>query len=299
MYPELKEKSVLLIGHLGFLGKAFAKFLEEESCTLYCIDKDTQDISKFIPFCKTDYIINCAGNASPYTYRKLPLETMDVSYLGTKNVLELAKETGATVLNFSSSEVYGNPTMVPTPESYIGKIETMGARSCYDVGKLAIETLSHIYATQYGVDVKIVRPFNVYGPGMNPNDGRVIPNFIRAAKGYKPLQVYDTGKQTRTFCYVDDFIDGAIKVLLFGDRLPFNVGNDVPEISMLDLAYTLQRVVRDNGGGDDIDIKIVPYPNVYPEGEPMRRCPDLSKIRTLGYEPKIELEEGLRRCYFA
>ncbi len=287
---DLEDKSILLIGYKGFLGQAFKTYLEKLGCHLTCIDKE-QDITKSLPKIKAHYIISAAGNASPYLYRKLPLETMDVSYLGTRNILELAKNTGATVLSFSSSEVYGNPTVVPTPESYVGAIDTFGERSCYDIGKLSLETLSHIYATKYGVDVKVIRPFNVYGPGMSPNDGRVLPNFIKAAKANKPILVYDSGEQTRTFCYVDDFIDGAIRILLSGDRLPYNCGNDSPEISILELANYLQEAI-----GKKLDIRTVPYPNVYPVGEPRRRCPDLSKIKTLGYLPKISLQDGIKRC---
>lgn len=293
MTTEFSGKSVLLTGAKGFLGQAFTQRLSELGCNLHAIDVE-HDITVSLPSVEVDFIINAAGIASPYNYRRKPLETIDVSYLGTKNVLELAKRTGATVLNFSSSEIYGNPTVVPTPESYVGKIDTFGERSCYDIGKLALETLSHIYTTKYGVSVKIVRPFNVYGPSMSLTDGRVIPNFISAIKEKKPICVYATGAQTRTFCYVDDFIDGALKILTDGDNLPYNCGNDTPEISILDLALCLEKVV-----GESLNIRTVPYPNVYPVGEPLRRCPDLSKIRTLGYCPKISLEEGLRRCFYA
>lgn len=306
--PLLTGKTFLITGSNGFLGKVFKQYLLSIGGKVIAVDNQiigdksadlteiVADIGTFTTDEHIDYIINTAGIASPYHYRRLPLETLDVSYIGTRNMLELAKKHKVLgFLAFSSSEVYGDPDEkhIPTPESYNGIIDTMGSRSCYDEGKRIIETLCYVYNTKFGVNTKILRPFNVFGPPLFQNDYRVIPNFISRVLAGQSLNVYGDGKQTRTFCYVTDFIVGAIKVLLNGDNLPYNVGNDKNEISMLDLAYLIKKITK-----LDINIKLIEYPSVYPKEEPRRRCPDLTKIKfQLGYDPKIDLETGIRRFY--
>jgi UDP-glucuronate decarboxylase len=242
-----------------------------------------------------DYIIQAAGIASPYYYRKYPLQTLEVATLGTKRMLELGiAHPLKGFLFFSSSEIYGdpNPDSVPTPETYRGNISCLGPRACYDESKRLGETLCQIYHERHGVPASIVRPFNVYGPGMQETDYRVLPNFAsRILKG-EPLHVYGSGNQTRTFCYVTDAIAGFLKVLLRGRRgEAYNIGNPVPEVSMLQLAKILEEVVR-----RPVGIEQVEYPDTYPGDEPQRRCPDIRKAADdLGYKPATELKEGLRR----
>ena len=242
-----------------------------------------------------DYVIQAAGIASPYYYRKYPLETLEVATLGTKQMLMLARQHPVKgFLFFSSSEIYGDPDSqhVPTPESYRGNISCLGPRACYDESKRLGETLCMVFHEVYGVPTRMVRPFNVYGPGMQETDYRVLPNFASRIIAKKPLHVYGSGKQTRTFCYVTDAIVGFINVLLSGIAgQAYNIGNPVPEISMLELAKVLEEVVKRR-----LAIERVEYPDTYPSDEPQRRCPDISKARLqLGYQPVVSLKEGLRR----
>lgn len=242
-----------------------------------------------------DFVIHAAGIASPVFYKKYPLETAESAIFGAKNLLELAKEKKVkSFLFFSSSEIYGDPdpNFIPTPETYHGNVSCIGPRSCYDESKRLGETLCMIYHEKYGVPVKIVRPFNVYGPGMWPDDKRVVPSFLSAALSDKPLHVHDKGNQTRTFCYITDAITGFMKVILSekGGEV-FNIGNDMNEVNMLNLAQTVASVFE-----RDIEVKTVEYPKAYPQEEPKRRRPDLTKARTiLGYEPLVELKAGLKR----
>lgn len=242
-----------------------------------------------------DYMIHMAGIASPYYYRKYPLETLEVATVGTKNLLNLAmKHPPKGFLFFSSSEIYGDPDAkhVPTPESYRGNVACLGPRACYDESKRLGETLCEIYHQLHGIPVKIVRPFNIYGPGMQETDYRVLPNFASRIVGKRPLQIYGSGKQTRTFCYITDAIVGFTKALL--DGIPahaYNIGNPSPEISMLELAHLLQETVQDT-----IDIQLIEYPDSYPADEPQRRCPDIRKAaQQLKYIPQVTLPEGLNR----
>ena len=197
-------------------------------------------------------------------------------------------------LFFSSSEIYGDPDAqhVPTPESYRGNISCVGPRACYDESKRLGETLCVVFHELYGVPTRMVRPFNVYGPGMQEADYRVLPNFGSRIVGGKPLHIYGSGKQTRTFCYITDAIVGFFKVLLNGGPAQaYNIGNPVPEVSMLELAKILERVM-----GRSLDVQVVDYPDTYPADEPQRRCPDISKAALqLNYKPIVSLEEGLGR----
>jgi len=244
---------------------------------------------------KVDYIVHAAGLASPFYYQKYPLETIESAVLGAKNLLELCRlKRVKSFLFFSSSEIYGNPDSkhVPTREDYAGHVSSVGPRACYDESKRLAETLSLVYYQQFGVPVKIVRPFNIYGPGMKPDDYRVIPTFISKALSGEPLPVHDRGTQTRTFCYVTDAVTGFLKVLLSEKNGEvYNIGNEKPEITIYDLAVAVSKI-----SPKKVIIKKIEYPPSYPAGEPQRRCPDLTKSRTiLGYEPKVDLITGLQR----
>lgn len=316
-------KTILITGGRGFLGRYFTetlvflnKHVLSKPCRIVSMDNlitagkfgskmesDTgvefhqHDVSKNIQVeGKVDYILHAAGIASPYYYRAYPLETLDVAVTGTRNALEVAKEKNAKILFFSSSEIYGDPLpqYVPTPESYRGNVSSLGPRACYDESKRVGETLCRIFHTQYNVDSKIVRPFNVYGPGMQEHDYRVLPNFASRIIGKRPLKIYGSGNQTRTFCYVTDAIVGFLKVLVEGvPGEPYNIGNPKPEISMLQLAREIEQVLN-----RDIPLDLVEYPDSYPADEPNRRCPDINKARTqVGYEPHVELREGLQRFF--
>jgi len=315
-------KTVLLTGGCGFLGRyiqAFFVFINRQTlahpCRLISVDNLItagpaairtlkargvttlqHDIIQPLKIeGRVDYIIHAAGIASPYYYRKYPLETLQVATSGTRHMLQLAleKRTESFVF-FSSSEIYGDPDEkhVPTPESYRGNVACLGPRACYDESKRLGETLCYVFHQTHGVKAKIVRPFNVYGPGMQQADYRVLPNFAGRILAGKPVSIYGTGEQTRTFCYISDAVTGFLKVLLRGIQgEAYNVGNSNPEISMLELARLFGQVIRKK-----VHINRIEYPDAYPADEPMRRCPDLTKIRMqLAYEPVVPLKEGLRR----
>ena len=241
-----------------------------------------------------DFIVNAAGIASPYYYRRFPLPTLDAAIKGTRTLLDLAVEKHSRFTFFSSSEVYGDPDPrhVPTPESYHGNVDTMGPRACYDESKRLGETLCYIYHGEYGVPTSAIRPFNVFGPGMWETDYRVLPNFATCIKTRQPLKIYGTGNQTRTFCYVTDALNGFLRVI--ADGVPgeaYNIGNPDPEISMAGLVDRIEKVL-----GRSVEKTVIEYPDSYRADEPMRRCPDISKARLeLNFHPAIELDEGLRR----
>jgi UDP-glucuronate decarboxylase len=221
-----------------------------------------------------------------------------VATTGLKNTLEVARANqGCRVAFFSSSEIYGDPDKlnIPTRESFRGNVACLGPRACYDMSKRLGETLVQIYHQQFGVAGTIIRPFNVYGPGMQKTDYRVLPNFAARLVEGKPLQIYGRGDQTRTFCYVTDAIGGFLRVLTDGvPGEPYNIGNPSPEISMTELAIEVARAVDK----EKVDFDIVEYPDTYPADEPSRRCPDISKAtQQLGYAPRISLDEGLKRFF--
>src|SRR3989344_3525550 len=242
-----------------------------------------------------DYIIHAAGIASPIYYKKYPLETIDVAVIGTRNMLELAKKKMVkSILFFSSSEIYGNPDKeaIPIQETYNGNVSPIGPRACYDESKRLGETLCMIYFNLFKTPIKIVRPFNIYGPGMKIDDYRVIPSFIAAALQGKNIPVHSSGQQTRAFCYITDATVGFFKVMLQGYYgHVYNVGNDKTEITMNALAKTINKILNDKA-----EIKNIDYPENYPGDEPERRCPDLTKIKKqLRYKAEVDLTTGITR----
>lgn len=319
-------RRILITGGMGFLGRYFTEVFVRLNqtrpsrfmpCELVILDNfitagehgreasksrefafvEHDIIQPFYPERPVDFIIHAAGIASPYWYRKYPVETLKVSTVGTENVLRLAdKHKGSKTIVFSSSEIYGDPDAkhVPTAESYRGNISCLGPRSCYDEGKRVGETYCRVFHESFGVDVKMIRPFNIIGPGLQKTDYRVLPNFGAKIMDGKPLHIYGDGSQTRTFCYVTDAIRGFLQVLVNGvPGEPYNIGNPTPEISMVDLAHEIGKVL-----GKDPLYELVDYPDSYPADEPMRRCPDITKARTqVGYEPTVTLQDGLKRFF--
>lgn len=244
---------------------------------------------------RVDYIIHAAGLASPVYYQKYPLETIESAIYGVRNLLDLGKKKNIkSFLYFSSSEIYGDPdpNFIPTPETYRGNVSAIGPRSCYDESKRLGETICMVFFDKFKMPVKIVRPFNVYGPGMLSNDYRVVPMFVYSALAGKPLPVHDKGSQTRTFCYISDAVIGFLKVLLSKKSGEvYNVGSDMDEINMMKLAMMVSDLFKNK-----VEVQTVKYPSHYPQDEPKRRCPDLTKIKTnLGYKPSVNLKQGLRR----
>ncbi len=317
---DLAGAKVLLAGGGGFLGRYFLKIFKmlnedvlAKPCALTILDNFkvadptlldqigavgtlvTADVSHDpLPDEDFDYVIQAAGIASPYYYRAYPLETLEVATVGTKRLLDLAKKSGARFTFFSSSEIYGDPDPkhVPTSESYRGNVASLGPRACYDEGKRLGETYCYVFHDHFGLHTNIIRPFNVYGPGMQMTDYRVMPNFAAQVADGKPLTVYGDGHQTRTFCYIADAMIGFMRVILKG--VPgevYNIGNPKPEVTMMTLAETfVDRADR------DIGINVIEYPDSYPADEPMRRCPDIRKAALqLDYTPAVGLDEGVGR----
>ncbi len=318
----LAGKTMLLTGGRGFLGRYFQAVVEDlnrgrlksDPCQLLLLDnlitagdlgkepvkgKNTTFIEHDVikPFKyrkKIHYVIHAAGIASPFYYRAYPLNALDVAIQGTRNMLELAQKNNARFTFFSSSEIYGDPDPrhIPIPESYRGNVSSQGPRACYDESKRVGETLCYIYHDSFGVAANAIRPFNVFGPGMQATDYRVLPNFAHQVKIGAPLNIYGTGQQTRTFCYVTDAIVGFMLVFLRGvPGEAYNIGNPKPELSVLDLAKRIENVL-----GRNIDYRVIEHPDSYPADEPNRRCPDIRKAQLqLEYIPQVDFDEGLRR----
>jgi len=233
-----------------------------------------------------DIVYNFASPASPVDYLELPLETLLVGSIGTHNTLDLAREKGARFLTASTSEVYGDPTVHPQPEEYFGNVNPHGTRAVYDEAKRYSEAVTFAYRRKFDMDAKIVRIFNTYGPRMRIKDGRVVPAFISQALRGEPLTVFGDGKQTRSFCYVSDLIDGIYKLSVSEESGPINVGNPI-ERTMLQFAEEILKAT-----GSDSKIVHVPLPTA---DDPKQRRPDITKARTLlGWEPRVTLEEGLK-----
>jgi UDP-glucuronate decarboxylase len=308
------DSVVVLTGSHGFLGSHLRRYFNyinenilRDKVKVICVDnfitgktdEDTygfvnlsQDIRKKITIKgKVDYIIHFSSIASPFYYRKYPLECFETNVMGTKNILELARKKKCKgVLYASSSEIYGDALQVPTLESYKGNVACLGPRAVYDESKRAAECLCECYHNLYGVKVKIVRPFNFYSEGMNQLDFRVLPNFASKVLKDQPIQVYGTGEQTRTLTYASDGIEGCLRVLLLGiDGQPYNICAD-GEISMYDLAVKLGEIIN-----QEVKIELTPYPDSYPADEPMRRIGDITKARIqLGFNPKIDMVTGIK-----
>ncbi len=252
------------------------------------------DVSNYIYIAgKVDAVLHFASPASPnpqspLAYFNLPIQTMKAGALGTHNTLGLAKANKARFLLASTSEIYGDPLEHPQKESYPGNVDPAGERAVYDEAKRFAESLTLAYHRQHGVDTRIVRIFNTYGPRMDLDDGRALPNLLKLALQGKPLTVYGDGSQTRSFCYVDDLIDGIVKLLYSSEHMPVNIGNPV-EMSILEFAEAINRITGNPGG-----IEFVA--NARSTRDPQRRRPDITRAREiLGWEPKFTLEEGLRR----
>lgn len=237
------------------------------------------------------YVLHFASPASPPDYLKHPIETMMVGSVGTQNALELALRKKAKFFMASTSECYGDPEMSPQKEEYWGHVNSVGPRSVYDEAKRFSEAMTMGYHRHHGVDTRIVRIFNTYGPRMRLNDGRALPNFVFQALSGQPLTIYGDGKQTRSFCYVDDLIEGIYKLMLSDEHMPVNIGNP-QELTILEFAERIREHF-------DNEPKIIF--EALPQDDPKRRCPDISKAkRILKWEPKINLDEGLKRtlAYF-
>jgi len=249
------------------------KFVEQDIAESVHIDEDI------------DCVLHFASPASPIDYLKFPIETLKVGSLGTYKVLDLAREKNARFLLASTSEVYGDPHVNPQKEDYWGNVNPVGPRSVYDEAKRFAEALTMAYHRKYGIDAKIARIFNTYGPRMRRDDGRVIPSFITQAVNNQPLTVFGDGSQTRSFCYVSDLIDGIYKLMLSDTNEPVNLGNH-EEITILELAQKILEITESKS-------EIV-YESL-PENDPKVRCPDISRAqRTLHWSPGVTLDEGLK-----
>ena len=301
------SKRILVTGGAGFIGSHLCKRLVDEGNDVICLDNFftgskgnieglldyhnfeliRHDVTEPI-LLEVDQIYNLACPASPVHYQYNPVKTIKTSVLGATNMLGLAKRVKARILQASTSEVYGNPAVHPQPEEYWGNVNPIGIRSCYDEGKRVAETLFFDYHRQNDVDIKVIRIFNTYGPNMNQNDGRVVSNFIVQALKGKDITIYGDGTQTRSFCYVDDLVEGMIRMMNSREGFtgPVNLGNP-GEFTMLELA---EKVISLTGSSS----KIIYQP--LPQDDPTQRKPviDLAK-KELGWEPTIMLDEGLKR----
>ena len=302
-------KNILVTGGAGFLGSHLCEKLLNQGHAVVCLDNFftgreeniehlrvnpafqliRHDVTVPLPTIEVDEIYNLACPASPPHYQHDPIHTMKTSVLGALNLLEMARAQGAKIFQASTSEVYGDPSVHPQSESYWGNVNPIGIRSCYDEGKRAAETLFFDYHRQHGVRIKVVRIFNTYGPRMDPNDGRVVSNFIVQALRGQDLTIYGDGSQTRSFCYVDDLIEGFVRLMNSDDAItgPVNLGNP-GEFTMLELA---QKVLRLTGSSSKLIHKALP------QDDPKQRCPDNTKAaQLLGWSPEVPLEDGLRHA---
>ncbi|RYG74568.1 SDR family oxidoreductase [bacterium] len=233
-----------------------------------------------------DFILHFASPASPIGYLELPIQTLKVGALGTHNALGLARAKDAGLLVASTSEVYGDPLVHPQREDYWGNVNSIGPRGCYDEAKRFAEAIVMAYHRMHGIDTKIVRIFNTYGPRMRLKDGRIVPNFVRQALTGDPITIYGDGSQTRSFCYVTDLIDGIYRLMLSKENLPVNIGNPT-EFTVLEFAHLVKKLT-----GSISELVFEPLP----QDDPKQRKPDITKAREiLGWEPKVDLEEGLEK----
>ena len=303
---------ILLTGAAGFLGSHISKKLIDNNHEVIGLDdlstgsvKNIEQLMNHpkytfiehdvrIPYqAKVDAILNFACPASPVNYQKDPVRTIETNFLGMINLLHLANETGARIIQASTSEIYGDPTQSPQKESYWGNVNPIGIRSCYDEGKRAAETLCFDYRRQHNLDTRVIRIFNTYGPNMAIGDGRVVSNFIVQALRNESINIYGDGKQTRSFCYVSDLVEGIYKLLQLdkNPETPINLGNP-NEFTILELAKVVIEITNSKS-------KIVNNP--LPLDDPKQRCPDISLAKsTLNWKPTIELREGIEKtaAYF-
>ena len=303
-------KNIVVTGAAGFIGSNLCKRLADEGNKVFCIDNlysgnmdnlismhkdftiypvditNTKIISDLDFWGRVDEIYNLACPASPPFYQKDPIFTLNTNYIGMINMLNLANKYGAKILQTSTSEVYGDPKVHPQPEEYRGNVNPIGIRACYDEGKRVAETLCFDYNRKYGTDVKVVRIFNTYGPYMRADDGRVVSNFICQALKNEPITIYGDGSQTRSFCFVDDMVEGLIRMMAYNENGPINLGNP-GEFTMNELANLVVSKI-------DTKSEIV-YKDL-PSDDPTKRKPIIDKAKNLlGWEPKINLSEGLDR----
>jgi len=296
----------VITGGAGFLGSHLCDYLIERGWEVLSIDNlvtgsesnvahlikhprfrlMSHDISRYIEVDgPIDYVLNFASPASPVDYLKLPIQTLKVGALGTHNTLGLALAKKAKYFQASTSECYGDPQITPQPESYWGNVNPIGPRGVYDEAKRFAEAMVMAYQRFHGVDTHIVRIFNTYGPRMRLNDGRALPNFVFQALTGQPITVYGDGRQTRSFCYVSDLIEGIYRLMNSDEHEPVNIGNP-QEITILEFAERIRQLL-----GSDVPIVFKPLP----QDDPKQRCPDISKAkRLLKWEPKVGLNEGLR-----
>ena len=295
---------ILVAGGAGFIGVNLCRRLLDEGQTVICVDNFYSSIREniklltinpnfeFIEYdiqkpidIEVDGIYNLACPASPPRYQKDPIYTIKTNFIGTMNLLELSRRLDIPIVQASTSEIYGDPTQHPQSESYWGNVNCIGMRSCYDEGKRVAETLCTEYHRNYGVKSKIVRIFNTYGPYMDPQDGRVVSNFITQALDSKPITIYGEGEQTRSFCYIDDLIEGLIKRMESDFSGPINLGNPL-EFTIKELAEKILFLTRSHSV-----IKYEPLPS----DDPRKRKPDITRAKQLlAWEPKVDLETGLK-----
>ncbi len=310
--PKFSRKRILVSGGAGFLGSHLCTRLVEAGHDVLCVDNYftgrkanvahllsnplfeamRHDVT-FPLYVEVDEIYNLACPASPIHYQFDPVQTTKTSVIGAINMLGIAKRVGAKILQASTSEIYGDPDVHPQTEDYRGNVNPLGPRACYDEGKRAAETLFFDYHRQHGVRIKVARIFNTYGPRMHPQDGRVVSNFIMQALSGQPITLYGTGSQTRAFCYVDDLVEGFIRLMDTGDEItgPINLGNP-HEITVRALA---EHIISLTKSGSSIEFAPLP------QDDPTQRCPDIGLARrTLSWEPKVALEDGLTKtiAYF-
>jgi UDP-glucuronate decarboxylase len=305
--PALTERRVLVTGGAGFIGSHLCERLLERGDEVLCVDnfytgtrRNVQHLLSnplfelmrhdvcFALYVEVDEIFNLACPASPVHYQFDPVQTTKVSVHGSINMLGLAKRVKAKVLQASTSEVYGDPTVHPQKEDYWGNVNPIGVRSCYDEGKRCAETLFFDYRRQHRLPIKVARIFNTYGPGMHPNDGRVVSNFIIQALRNEDITIYGAGNQTRSFCYVNDLVDGLLRLMETPDEVtgPINLGNPV-EFTIRQLAET---VVSLTGSPSKIAYRPLP------EDDPRQRCPDIGLAQNLlGWAPRVQLRDGLMK----
>ena len=301
-------KRILVTGGAGFLGSHLCDRLVESGQDVICVDNfftsQKANVAHLLDrpnfelvrhdvthplFLEVDEIYNLACPAAPGHYQYNPIKTIKTSVMGAINMLGLAKRVRARILHASTSEVYGDPDVHPQPESYRGNVNPIGPRACYDEGKRAAETLMFDYRRQNNVNIRVVRIFNTYGPRMHPYDGRVVSNFIRQALAGEDITIYGDGNQSRSFCYVDDLIDGLLKMMAGPDDFPgpVNLGNP-DEFTIRQLAETVVELTGSASG--------VVESRALPEDDPVKRQPDITLARKmLGWEPTIALREGLKR----